>query len=164
MFAAQYTAPRQTLAYDEVSLLPSCSGVVIDRHCASDGVHAERCGRHTCTTCSTQQVSKTIACVQNRVAKRATRVPSHARNPPGKSLRVVPAIAMPAPLPRAAITTFGSVGFASATDNRALPVKLKRQDPRNSAHRAMMYLDFVKCSACVCKRPGILARRDHGKL
>lgn len=63
---------------------------------------------------------------------------------------------MPAPLPIAAITTLGSSGFASATDKRALPVKLKRQDPRNSAHSAITYFDLVKCSACVCRSPGML--------
>lgn len=61
----------------------------------------------------------------------------------------IPAIAIPAPLPSAAITTFGSSGLANATDSKADPVKLNSMLPRNSAHKAITYLVFEKCSAWV---------------
>lgn len=68
----------------------------------------------------------------------------------------LPATVIPAALPRAAITTFGLSASARATDSSADPVKLKSMLPRNSAHRAIMYFVLVKCSDCVCRRPGIM--------
>jgi len=70
---------------------------------------------------------------------------------------LLPATVIPAAFPSAANTTFGFVGSAFATDSSADPVNVNSMDPKNSAQRAITYLVFVKCSAWVCKSPGMVS-------